>query len=262
VIDLHTHILHNIDDGARSLEDAVIVARAAVADGVTCMAATPHGRNIRGSGMYYSVELYRERLAELRAAIAATGLPLELVSGTEIYGEPGILPLLETGALLPYGTSRAVLVEFAADMPLPEIERLIFDLQVGGYRVVLAHPERLRIAFADLNQLIKLVERGVLLQLTADALLGRQGERLWKLAETMVLHRMVQLVASDCHGPHFDRMPNLGTARVRVADLTDPDYAEQLVLHVPQAILTDAPIDLPVPIAVDRPNFWQRLMGG
>ncbi len=255
MLDLHTHILHAIDDGPHDLATALDVARAAVADGVTLMVATPHGRSLVNQLSRYSVERLNTRLAELREALQAANLPLEILSGTECYGEQGLVQRLRTGEVLPYGSSRAVLVEFPSQINQHALEQIVFELQLVGYRVVLAHPERIRYVHQEPNALIPLIDRGVLLQLTADALLGNQGERIGRLAETLLTHRLVQLIASDCHGPHLNRMPNLGVARECVAQLLDPAAADRLTRTIPFAILNDAPVSAPAPLRVRR-SAW------
>lgn len=251
MIDLHTHILHDFDDGARDLEAALAMARAALADGVQTMAATPHGRSSFGGGRY-SVALLRERLAALRAALAAADLPLTLIEGTEIYGEGGLAPRLRAGELLGYAGGRALLVEFPSSMIPAAVEQIVFEIQLAGHRVVVAHPERLRYVQDDPNTLIPLIERGALMQLTADALLGNQGDRLRRTAETLLAHRLVQLIASDAHGPHLGRQPNLGAAHRRAAALLDEPAAAALTHTIPAAILADTLLELPPPRRVRR----------
>lgn len=251
MIDLHSHILHDFDDGARTLEAAIAMAREAAAMGVTMMAATPHGRNSTNADhSRYTVTLLAERLTELRAALAEEDINLQLVPGTEIYGEPGVVERLKAGELLPYGESRAVLVEFPLTSPADVVEQIVFDLQVAGYRVVYAHPERMRYVQHDPNSLVPLIERGALMQLTGDALLGAQGPVMRHLAETLVTHRLVQIIASDAHGPHFGRMPNLGAARARAAELLGDAEADAMTRAVPTLILNDGPITLPPPIPI------------
>jgi protein-tyrosine phosphatase len=252
MIDLHAHILHDLDDGPRDLAGAVVIAEAAVADGVTTLAATPHGRSRVSVLTRYSVARLHAQLTELRAALQEAGVPLEIVAGTECYGESGIVERLRAGELLPYGTSRAVLVEFPSQINQAALEQLVFELQLAGYRVIIAHPERLRYVQHDPNALIPLIERGALLQLTADALLGNQGERLRRLAETLLTHRLVQVLASDCHGLHLNRMPNLGAARERAAELHDAAFADQLTRTTPAAILANGPITALPPLRVRR----------
>ena len=252
MIDLHSHILHELDDGARSLEDAVEMARAAAADGVTVMAATPHGRRANAGVTRYSTPVLQGRYGELRAALAAAAIPLELVLGTEIYGEPGVVERLRSGELLSYAGAQAVLLEFPLAVAPTTAERLLFALQIAGYRVVVAHPERYRFVQDDPSSLVPLVERGALMQLTADALLGNQGEKLRRLAELLLTHGLIQLLATDAHGPHFNRLPNLGAARARAAALLSAEAADLLTRLVPAAVLSGAPLAPPEPRPVRR----------
>ncbi|WP_129676927.1 tyrosine-protein phosphatase [Candidatus Chloroploca sp. Khr17] len=253
MIDLHSHILHNIDDGTRSLQEAVALARAAVADGVTIMAATPHGASSVSTWTRYEVKLAQQRLAELRAALAHEDVPLQLIAGTEIYGEPGALERLQAGALLPYETGRAVLVEFPLHITPQAAEQIIFGFQLAGYRVVLAHPERYHFVLRDPNTLIPMIERGIVMQLTCDALLGVQGSRMKMLGELMVQHGLVQILATDAHGLHLGRVPNLGAARIRVAQLVSEDLADALTRLHPEAILADASL---TPMPPSRIRNW------
>jgi protein-tyrosine phosphatase len=252
MIDLHSHILHELDDGARSLEDALVIARLAVEDGVRTMAATPHGRSTVNISSRYSVVLLHERLEALRAALTAEKIPLEVVAGTEIYAEPGALERLQAGELLTYGASRAVLIEFPLAISAEAAGQFIFAFQLAGYRVVVAHPERYRFAQHDPNALIPLIERGALMQLTADALLGIQGGRMRRMAESMLRHGLVQILATDTHGPHLRRMPNMAAARDLISEMVDAVTAEALAQSNPAAVLADQPVSPPAPEPLRR----------
>lgn len=252
MIDLHSHILHAVDDGAQTLADAVAMARAAVAQGVLVMAATPHGHSSVAAWAGYSVLKVRDRIDELRAALAGAGLALELVLGTEIYGEPGALQRLRAGEVLPYGDSKSVLIEFPLGITRGAAEQVIFAFQLAGYRVVVAHPERYRFVQDDPNTLAPMVERGALMQLTGDALLGLQGERLARLAEVLLTHGLVQILATDAHGSHYRRLPNLGPARDRAAQLVGAATADQLTRAIPAAVLSDGLITPPLPSRIRR----------
>ncbi len=256
MIDLHSHILHAVDDGAQTLADAVAMARTAAAQGVTLMAATPHGHSSVSAWAGYSPLKVQDRLDELRAALAAAGVPLELVAGTEIYGEPGALERLRARELLPYGESRAVLVEFPLGITRDAAEQIVFAFQLAGHRVVVAHPERYRYVQEDPNALIPLVERGALMQLTGDALLGNQGGRLQHMAELLLGHGLVQILATDAHGPHFRRLPNLALARERAEQLVGAAVADLLTRQVPAAVLSDGLIAPATPRPIRR---WRGL---
>lgn len=257
MIDLHSHILHRFDDGARSLDDALLIARTALEDGITTMAATPHGQSDFNPS--YSVALLRERLAELRAALATAGLALNIVPGTELFCNNNLPAQLAQGQQLCYGDSRTVLLEFPSGAVRLTLERMLFDLQSSGYRVLVAHPERLRVVQEDPNVLVPLIERGALMQVTADALTGEQGGTLQRTAETLLRQQMVHVIASDAHGPHLRRMPRMSKAARRAASLLGDVAAIRLTRATPLALLNDAPLNLPPPQPLQRRRFWGKL---
>jgi protein-tyrosine phosphatase len=258
MIDLHSHILFDLDDGARTLGDSLDMARMAAGDGVRTIAATPHSPGSTACRIYDPATI-RERLATLNGALAEQGIALEVVTGTEICYSADIVERLRRGELLTYGGSRTILLELAHNTIPPAFENALFNLQVAGYRVLLAHPERIVEVQASPNRLLPLVERGVLMQITAEALLGGQGERLRAAAETLLVHGMAHVLASDAHGLPPRRPPVLTSARDRAAALVGRSAAEALVAGTPAALLTDRPLRLPPPRAVARHHIpWRR----
>ena len=258
MIDLHSHILPGLDDGATTLEEALAIGRMAAADGIHTIAATPHSPASIASRRY-DPTLIREQVAALNAALAAEAIDLTVVAGTEICYDVDLVGQLRRGALLPYGASRTVLLELPHDTLPPAIDQALFALQVAGYRVVLAHPERIGAVQRDPNMLLPLIERGALMQLTAEALTGGQGQRLRAAAETLLSHGMAHLLASDAHGMPPRRPAILSAARSRATALLGPDAATTLVTTTPAAILQDAPLrlDSPRPVARARWRLWR-----
>jgi protein-tyrosine phosphatase len=258
MIDLHSHILPGLDDGAATLEEALAIARMAAADGIHTIAATPHSPASTVSRRY-DPALIREQVAALNAALAAQAIDLTIVAGTEICYDGDLVGQLRRGALLPYGASRTVLLEVPHDTLPSAIDQALFALQIAGYRVVLAHPERIAAVQRDPNMLLPLIERGALMQLTAEALIGGQGQRLRMAAETLLTHGMAHLLASDAHGTPPRRPAILSAARDRAAALIGHDAAAALVTTTPAAILHDAPLHLapPRPVARGRWRLWR-----
>jgi protein-tyrosine phosphatase len=259
MIDLHSHILYGCDDGAATLDEALAMARMAAADGIHVIAATPHSPASIACRRY-DPQLIQERVAEINAALVGAGIALEVVAGTEICYDGDLVERLKQGALLPYGASRSILLELPYDTLPPLIDHALFGLHVAGYRVVLAHPERIGAVQRDPNVLLPLIERGVLMQLTAEALTGQGGERLLKAAETLLTHGMAHLIASDTHGVPPRRPPLLAAARSRAAALAGQEAADALVRTTPAAVLHDAPLHLPPPRPVERTTrrWWRR----
>jgi protein-tyrosine phosphatase len=255
LIDLHSHILFGLDDGAQSLEESLEIARQAAADGIEVLAATPHSPESTAS-VAYSPALVRERLRVVREALRAEGIALELVLGTEIAYVADLVAQLKRGALLPFEGTRAILLE-PPFTGLPHgFEAVLFELQLAGYRVVLAHPERLPDVQEDPNRLIPLIERGVLMQLTAQALSGGQGEYMQQVAETLLQYGMIHILASDAHGAAPRRPPKLAHALGRAAGLLGAETADALVRANPRALLDGRAISVAPPRRVTGRWRW------
>jgi len=169
VIDLHTHILPGLDDGAQSLEDSVAMAHAAVADGIRIVAATPHVRDD-----YPTTAAEMERgVAAVRQAIAAAGLSLDLRTGGEIaLDRLGALDPVELSRFGLGGKAGYLLLEFPYyGWPLGLGNRL-FELRSKGFIPVLAHPERNAEVQGLPERLRELVEQGAFVQVTSASLDG------------------------------------------------------------------------------------------
>jgi protein-tyrosine phosphatase len=232
-----------------------MMARIAVDDGITTIVATPHSP-LSSQGQHYSVELVHERLGELRAALQQECVPLDVQPGTELRYHDDLLLHLQTELVLPCGAHRALLLE-CPNSHLPQhLDETIFRLQVEGYTVVIAHPERIRPVQKDPNVLIPMIERGVLMQLTAGALTGAQGKRMQQLAETMVTHSLIHLLASDAHSASSSRSPQLTTACAYAAQLTGDQIAQAMVQRVPAALLAGREPKILPPRWVTRKRRW------
>ncbi len=256
MIDLHSHILPAIDDGAATLATSLEMARTAVADGITTVAATPHSPDSL-AGKRYSVELLDERLATLREALAQEQIPLTIVRGTEITIASDLVPRLRKGELLTYEGCKALLLECPGSHMPDELPDVIFQLQAAGYRVLLAHPERLREVQREPGVLAPLVERGALVQITAEALLGQRGETWEQTSHALVQRGLAHVLASDAHGIPPRRPLQLAAARDRAAQLVGQPLAHALVHDIPDALLHDRAIQLPPPQSTPHSKKWR-----
>jgi protein-tyrosine phosphatase len=252
VIDLHTHILPGVDDGASTVGDAVALARMASDDGVSTIVATPH----RGPWAYREDRADAERrLEEVRLACQHAGIDVDLLLGGEVFIAPNLAEQVREGLALTINGGRYLLVEWAYDHYPAYSEQAIFDLRLRGIVPIVAHAERYRFVRRDPTYLATLIERGVLVQITASSLLGEFGLAIQKLAETLLVDGLAQVIASDSHGVSR-RPPVLSKARDRAAELVGEARARALVVDVPRQIVDDVAIDLPTP-RVRRPRpFW------
>jgi protein-tyrosine phosphatase len=229
VIDLHFHLLPDIDDGPASTSAALGLARRALAAGVRTVVATPHV-----SAHYPNdPDTIDARVEELRALLSDEGVRLELRSGAEIAAT--YIPEIEPSQLarMGLGGGEWLLVEPPFAPVAPALQDTVQELQRRGHRVVLAHPERCAVFHRDPDMLASLVRGGVLTSITAGSLVGRFGGVPQRFALRLVREGLVHNVASDAHDLP-NRTPGIA-AELDQAGLAP--LAEWFTEAVPAAIL-------------------------
>jgi protein-tyrosine phosphatase len=235
VIDLHTHILPGLDDGARTLEDALEMARRCVREGVTAVAATPHVRDDYPT----SADVMLRTVRALQRALDAENVPLVVLPGAEVAVE-WITRLHETELrrLALAGGGRYLLVETPyRGWPVDLLEQVL-ALRAAGFIPVLAHPERNPVVQATPSVLAPLVQGGTLVQVTAASLDGRLGAASRDTAQRLVASGLAHVIASDAHRPRV-RAAGLLAA---VDAIRDDALARWLVSDVPRALVQGGPL--------------------
>jgi len=194
-VDLHCHLLPGVDDGARSLEDALEMARALVSLGFSTVAPSPHARP-----EYAPVEVVEARLGELGDALARERIPLTLGRNAENVLDEAFLRGLGTPAARMLGAGRYVLVELPYTAPVPALPDILFRIRTKGIVPLIAHPERC-LEFERKGRAEEAVRAGALLQLDVGALTGRYGGAAKKLSRAFLDAGLYAVAATDLHGP-------------------------------------------------------------
>lgn len=230
MIDLHSHILPGVDDGARTIEDSREIAIAAAADGVTAIAATPHVR----ADYPTSADQMEQGVAELRRDFRAHEIPVEVLHGGEVALEQiATLGDDELARFTIAQTGRYVLVEFPyVGWPI-DLEDRVFKLRVAGLFPLLAHPERSTEVQSNPSRLSAAIGAGTLVQVTAASLDGRLGSSSKRAAEQLLELGYVHVLASDAHTPAVREAGMTAAARA----LRDAGLARYLTEDVPAAIV-------------------------
>jgi protein-tyrosine phosphatase len=238
LIDLHSHVLPGLDDGAADLEEALAICAAAAADGITVLAGTPHVRHDHPTTP--------ENMEAALDALQAAGPPVEIVRGGELDLAELERPKEELQRFA-LGGSRYLLVETPYyGWPLNLADEL-FRLHLAGFTAVLAHPER-NVDVMERPELLEpIVAGGALVQLTAAAVDGRLGKRTRACTRTLIDRGLAHLIASDAHAPEI-RAIGLSSA---AASVGDDELARWLTLDVPSAVLADVE---PPPRPIARPR--------
>ena len=242
MVDIHSHILPGIDDGARDIEDTLEMARIAVASGTTDLVATPHC-NIPGRYRNYFGEEYKEVFLRARDAIRAEKIPLRLHPGMEVYITEDVPDLMAQGKIMPINGSHYVLVEFGFDEDPEFADRML--KRVARMRVIplVAHVERYHFIQDDPDMIRIWKNRGYAIQCNKGSFQGKFGKAERRTAHELLDKQLVSVVASDAHRPNI-RTPKLEDAYEELAMEYPVEYLDQVFDIFPRRICQDQSIIL------------------
>jgi protein-tyrosine phosphatase len=234
LIDLHTHILPGVDDGVKEEDEAIEFARAAFADGVRTLVATPHSKDGFFENGREEVLAAVERLeGKLREA----GIGITLLPGAEVYIAPDLVERVKDGRALTLGDNgKTLLLELSLSQYPMDLQNLVFSLRLAGLIVLFAHPERIRYFQEDVKRWEEMVRLGAYGQITTGSVLGTFGEDAQESAELLLRRGLAHVLASDAHNLR-GRPPILSRAVEAVAAIVGEEEAGKMVSERPRALL-------------------------
>lgn len=240
MIDLHAHILPGLDDGVQSDEEALNTARQAFEQGITHVVATPH---IIPSVYQYKLILIPAKIFVLQRTLDEEKVAIRILPGAEYCLEPQLLLKLKRGELLTInGCGKHLLVELPKLHWPDYAENIFFELQLNGVTPVLAHPERNITLVRYPQKLLNLVQRGVLVQLTAGSFIGLYGKEIMTASEQFVRSGLVHFMASDLHGMG-KRLLAMTAAKDKLKHLLGEEKAKRILVDNPLAVIRGGTID-------------------
>ncbi|MFC4322632.1 tyrosine-protein phosphatase [Litchfieldia salsa] len=197
MIDIHCHILPSLDDGAKSLNDSLSMAKLAVEEGITSIIATPHHH----SGRYETNKnQILQEVEKLNQELVQHQIPLTILPGQEprIYGE--MVEGYHTGQLLSLNnTGKYIFVELPSNHVPRYTEKLLFDIQLQGLTPIIVHPERNTEIIENPDLLYNLVKKGAYTQVTAGSITGHFGKKIKKFSYQLIDSNLTHFLASDAH---------------------------------------------------------------
>lgn len=240
MIDLHAHILPDLDDGPAVLEESIELCRMAEQDGIHTIAATPHTFH----GLHHAKkDDILEKVVELRRELETAGIEIEIWPGAEVSLTADLLDRIEKGEVLTLADGgKYILLELPNNVLPQGIEDLLFSLRLMDLKAIISHPERNFAVRSDLKALSTIVEMGHLIQLTAASLTGQLGEETYLCATRLLDSGLCHIVASDCHSLN-GRPPGLSEARDSVRALAGQEKATRIFEHNPGQILAGGDIE-------------------
>ncbi|WP_126455609.1 tyrosine-protein phosphatase [Sulfuriflexus mobilis] len=237
MIDVHSHILPGIDDGAQTLEEALTLLRLAVDNGVTTQVLTPHiqpGRYLNDPGSL------RKAFADFEHIVRQEGIPINLLLSAEVRIGPEVMALMQHEDFPWLGTwegRRVFLLEMPHNhIPLGSLN-LIDWLIDRDILPVIVHPERNRELQLDMHKLMPFIEAGCAIQLTASSLAGNFGQKAKTVAIELLQAGQVLFMATDCHNTAY-RPPDLKAGLIMASELIGEVKATALVKDNPAQLLS------------------------
>lgn len=196
MIDIHSHLLPSLDDGASDWDEAIQMVQQAAADGIHTIIATPHHAN----GRYLNpASIVKDSVEEMNGRINRLGLDVTVLPGQEIRVYDRLLEDLNEGELVSLNHSQYLLLELPSSRVPKHMEELVHELSLLGITPIIAHPERNADIARDPGILGSWVELGALAQLTAQSVSGQNGKKLKGLSLELIKDGAAHLIASDAH---------------------------------------------------------------
>jgi protein-tyrosine phosphatase len=258
MIDLHSHVLHGLDDGARSLEESLRMCEIAYRDGIRTLVATPHTLNgvhqNNRSTILAKVKELNTALEESRFPMdrrqneqdprsksetrsSNTEIALTILPGADVHLCEEMLSQLDQGKVTTLGDGgKSLLIEFPSQGIPKGAEDVLLQLIERGVIPVITHPERNRDVFQKPQRYHGMIMMGCLGQVTAMSLTGGFGPEARQFAEQLLKHRLLHVIASDAHSTN-GRSPVLSSAVEAAGKIVGKEEAWKMVTEYPQAIL-------------------------
>jgi protein-tyrosine phosphatase len=235
MIDVHCHLLPEVDDGAKSWEMALEMCAVAKADGISHIVCTPHAND----EYKYEREAHQETIAKLQEQI---GRDLTLSLGCDFHFSYDNIQaaIADPGGFL-IGDGDYLLVELSDFALSPAIFTALEKLVAMGVRPIITHPERNMMLQRHANDVLRFVEKGCAIQITANSLTGHWGEGSRKMCHWLFEQKAVHIIASDAHDPNF-RPPVMSKARDIVAQSYGQEVAQACVQENPAAVVAGEPL--------------------
>ena len=240
MVDVHSHIVFEVDDGAKTITQTIQMCQEAEKAGFDKIIATPHY-------MDHSYEIkkdeIKEKISKINEELYSAGCKIKVYQGNEIYFTRHINEFIEKEYASTLNGSRYVLFELPLNGEVLNLSQVVYQLLEKGMIPVLAHPERYAFIQKDITKLIPLIESGILVQCNYGSILGRYGSKAKKTFIKMLKHNMVHFLGSDAHRPE-STYNVISEANKMIKNIIGEENLRELVEINPQKVLDNENIEI------------------
>lgn len=223
-IDMHSHILPGVDDGARNIEETCKMLQIAYNEGIRVIVATPHHHNKRGMA---TLGQLKEQLALVREEAKKISDDFRVYLGAEVFFGHDVPEELKKHEIATFNGSDYVMLEFSPTDDFGYIQNAVQTVQMTGYQVIIAHAERYQCLMKNLDLLEHLVNMGAYIQINAGSIVGNSGWGIKRTIAKMMKYELVHFVGTDTHDPEH-RPPAIEKAAAHVKKKYGDAYADKI----------------------------------
>lgn len=252
MIDFHSHILPNIDDGSKSIEETVQIVKEANKAGFNKIISTSH----------YIENTYEEEeskrkiwVDELNLILKEKNINIEIELGNEIYITSNIITLVQNKQASTIG-KKHILFELPFYDKVIGLENVIYDILEKQFVPIIAHPERYKIVQENPNIVYDWIEKGILLQANFGSIIGQYGNKARKTLQLLLTHNMIHFFGSDVHRENtiYLKMPEI---LKKLAQILDKEKIEELTYINAKKVLDGQEISIDTPEKIKQ-NIWKK----
>lgn len=254
MIDFHSHIVYDVDDGSETIENSINILKKAQDAGFRSIILTPHYME---DYYEYDKEQIQERIRELNQKCAEENIDITLYQANEIYITNNMVELLQENIASSINDSRYVLFELPMNNEPANLLEVIYSLLEDGKVPIIAHPERYTYIQKDPNKLLELVENGVLFQTNYGSILGQYGKEIQKTAKLLLENNFIHFLGSDVHktGHIYE---NIEEIKKNLRKIISDKKIEEITKINAEKVLKNEKIEIEIPSKIKQ-GFFQRI---
>ncbi len=240
MIDIHSHIISGIDDGARSFEESIALLEKMQKMGIKAVIATPH--YITCSKYMENNEEKLQKLQNIKKVAMDQNISISLFLGNEVFIDGDILLLIEEGKVATLNGSRYILIELPVDQLTSDLYNILFLLRSKGFVPIIAHPERYRYLQSEPEKIEKFLEMGCLFQGNVENVVAKYGKSAKKLFFYLLKNNKYHFLATDVHHQDDIMFTNFKKVKKKLIKTISLAKYEELTHYNPLKVLKNEDI--------------------
>ena len=257
MIDIHCHIVPNIDDGAKNLEDALEMAKIAYSEGIRKIVNTSH---YHPNFEYINGKELFEHVREFNDILKSNNIDIEVLLGNELYYSDDIIEIIEQKEFYTLNNSKYLLIEFPPLRFPKNIVDIVYEIKLRGYIPILAHVERYKEVQENVNIIYDCINEGALIQVNSSSIIGKNGNEIERVSKILLENNMIHFVATDAHSS-TRRRPIINETYDYIARKYGDEKAEMLFIKNPNEVIEDKEITIEYPRKYEKPKgFFKKIL--